>query len=71
MPWLWHQALGGRFNDYLDSERVQQNADKASSHFPPKGNPLMLLYKTVSEMLLEQVQEDFVLCGETWACSGR
>ncbi|APD48848.1 CO2 hydration protein [Synechococcus sp. CS-602] len=54
---LWHQGMGGRFNDYLDSEVYRQNADKAiKAYF--KGNPLMLgLYKLFPEMLLEQVKK--------------
>ncbi|AZB72328.1 CO2 hydration protein [Synechococcus elongatus] len=53
---LWHQGMGGRFNDYLESEEYRQNADRAiRAYF--KGNPLMLgLYKLFPEMFLEQVR---------------
>ncbi|WP_338431625.1 CO2 hydration protein [Synechococcus elongatus] len=53
---LWHQGMGGRFNDYLESEEYRQHADRAiRAYF--KGNPLMLgLYKLFPEMFLEQVR---------------
>ncbi|BAD80190.1 protein involved in low CO2-inducible high affinity CO2 uptake [Synechococcus elongatus PCC 6301] len=53
---LWHQGMGGRFNDYLESEEYRQNADRAiRAYF--QGNPLMLgLYKLFPEMFLEQVR---------------
>ncbi|MEB3350474.1 MAG: CO2 hydration protein [Cyanobacteriota bacterium] len=54
---FWHQGMGGRFNDYLDSEAYRANADRAiKAYF--RGNPLMLgLYKLFPEMLLEQVKQ--------------
>ncbi len=54
---FWHQGMGGRFNDYLDSEAYRANADRAiKAYF--KGNPLMLgLYALFPEMLLEQVKQ--------------
>ena len=54
---LWHQGMGGRFNDYLASDAYKANADRAiKAYF--KGNPLMLgLYKLFPEMVLEQVKQ--------------
>jgi CO2 hydration protein len=54
---LWHQGMGGRFYDYIDSEPYKQNADRAiKAYF--KGNPLMLgLYKLFPDMFLEQVRK--------------
>ena len=53
---FWHQGMGGRFNDYLESEAYRANADRAiRAYF--KGNPLMLgLYRLFPEMFLEQVK---------------
>ena len=54
---LWHQGMGGRFNDYLESDAYKANADRAiKAYF--KGNPVMLgLYKLFPEMFLEQVRQ--------------
>jgi CO2 hydration protein len=54
---LWHQGMGGRFNDYLESDAYRTNADRAiKAYF--KGNPLMLgLYALFPEMFLEQVRQ--------------
>jgi CO2 hydration protein len=54
---LWHQGMGGRFNDYLESDAYKANADRAiKAYF--KGNPLMLgLYALFPEMFLEQVRQ--------------
>jgi len=54
---LWHQGMGGRFNDYLESDAYKANADRAiKAYF--RGNPLMLgLYKLFPEMFLEQVRQ--------------
>jgi len=54
---LWHQGMGGRFNDYLESEEYVANADRAiKAYF--KGNPVMLgLYKLFPTMFLEKVRE--------------
>lgn len=54
---LWHQGMGGRFNDYLESDAYRANADRAiKAYF--KGNPLMLgLYAVFPEMFLEQVRQ--------------
>jgi CO2 hydration protein len=54
---LWHQGMGGRFNDYLESDAYRANADRAiKAYF--KGNPLMLgLYRLFPEMFLEQVRQ--------------
>jgi CO2 hydration protein len=53
---FWHQNMGGRFNDYLDSDVYRANADKAiKAYF--RRNPVMLgLYKSFPEMFLEQVR---------------
>jgi CO2 hydration protein len=54
---LWHQGMGGRFNDYLESDVYRANADRAiKAYF--RGNPLMLgLYKLFPEMFMEQVKQ--------------
>ncbi|NBO28581.1 MAG: CO2 hydration protein [Synechococcaceae bacterium WB6_1A_059] len=54
---FWHQDMGGRFNDYLESKEYLANADRAiKAYF--KGNPLMLLlYKLFPEMFIEQVRQ--------------
>jgi len=54
---FWHQGMGGRFNDYLESDAYKANADRAiKAYF--KGNPLMLgLYALFPEMFLEQVRQ--------------
>lgn len=54
---FWHQGMGGRFNDYLDSDVYRANADRAIlAYF--RRNPLMLgLYKLFPEMFLEQVKQ--------------
>ncbi|MEX1325132.1 MAG: CO2 hydration protein, partial [Synechococcaceae cyanobacterium] len=54
---LWHQDMGGRFNDYLASESYRANADRAIRAFF-RGNPLMLgLYRLFPEMFMEQVKQ--------------
>jgi CO2 hydration protein len=54
---FWHQGMGGRFNDYLDSDAYRANADRAiKAYF--RGNPLMLgLYKLFPELFLEKVKQ--------------
>lgn len=54
---LWHQGMGGKFYDYLESEAYIANCDRAiKAYF--KGNPLMLgLYKLFPEMFYEKVRE--------------
>lgn len=54
---LWHQGMGGRFNDYLDTEDYRQNCHRAiQAYF--KGNPVMLgLYQLFPEMFIEQVRQ--------------
>lgn len=54
---FWHQNMGGRFNDYLDSNEYIANADRAvNAYF--KGNPIMLgLYKLFPNMFIEQVRQ--------------
>ncbi len=53
---FWHQDMGGRFNDFLDSDEYRQNCDRAiKAYF--KGNPIMLgLYKLFPDMFVEQVR---------------
>ena len=54
---LWHQGMGGRFNDFLDSETYRANADRAIRAFFRR-NPLMLgLYRLFPDMFLEQVKQ--------------
>lgn len=54
---FWHQGMGGRFYDYLESDTYKANADRAiKAYF--KGNPLMLgLHKLFPEMFHEQVRK--------------
>ncbi len=54
---LWHQGMGGRFYDYLETDTYRASADRAiKAYF--KGNPLMLgLYRLFPEMFLEKVRE--------------
>jgi CO2 hydration protein len=54
---FWHQGMGGRFNDYLESEAYRINADRAiKAYF--QGNLVMLgLYKLFPDMFLEQVRQ--------------
>ncbi|MDJ1182841.1 CO2 hydration protein [Roseofilum casamattae] len=54
---LWHQGMGGRFYDYLESEEYLENCDRAiEAYF--KSNPLMLgLYKLFPDMFYEKVRE--------------
>ncbi|MBO9999100.1 MAG: CO2 hydration protein [Cyanobacteria bacterium SID2] len=54
---LWHQGMGGRFNEYLESEDYIANADRViKAYF--KGNPVMLgLYKLFPNLFLEQVRQ--------------
>jgi CO2 hydration protein len=54
---FWHQGMGGRFNDYLDSDAYRANADRAiKAYF--RGNPLMLgLYRLFPELFLEKVKQ--------------
>lgn len=54
---FWHQGMGGRFYDYLESDAYKANAERAiKAYF--KGNPLMLgLHKLFPEMFLEQVRK--------------
>ncbi len=54
---FWHQGMGGRFYDYLETDAYKASADKAiKAYF--KGNPLMLgLYVLFPEMFLEQVRK--------------
>lgn len=54
---FWHQGMGGRFYDYLESDTYKANADRAiKAYF--KGNPLMLgLHKLFPEMFQEQVRK--------------
>jgi CO2 hydration protein len=54
---FWHQDMGGRFNEYLDSDAYRANADRAiKAYF--RHNPLMLgLYGVFPEMFLEKVKQ--------------
>jgi CO2 hydration protein len=54
---LWHQDMGGRFNDYLYTDEYKANCDRAiKAYF--KRNPLMLgLHKLFPEMFYEKCRE--------------
>lgn len=54
---FWHQGMGGRFNDYLDSDAYRTNADRAiRAYF--RGNPLMLgLHRLFPDLFLEKVRQ--------------
>lgn len=54
---FWHQEMGGRFNNYLDSDEYRANCDRAiKAYF--KGNPVMLgLYQLFPDMFVEQVRQ--------------
>ena len=54
---FWHQGMGGRFNDFLESDVYKANADRAiKAYF--KGNLVMLgLYKLFPDMFMEQVKQ--------------
>ncbi len=54
---FWHQNMGGRFNDFLDSDEYKANCDRAiKAYF--KGNPVMLgFYKLFPEMFYEQCRQ--------------
>jgi CO2 hydration protein len=54
---FWHQGMGGRFNDYLDSDAYRANAERAiQAYF--KGNPLMLgLHRLFPNLFLEKVRQ--------------
>jgi CO2 hydration protein len=54
---FWHQNMGGRFNDFLDSDEYKANCDRAIRAYL-KGNPVMLgLYKLFPEMFYEQCRQ--------------
>lgn len=54
---LWHQNMGGGFNEFLASEEYRANADRAIKAYFKK-NPAMLgLYKLFPEMFMEQVKQ--------------
>ncbi|MCT7949981.1 CO2 hydration protein [Ancylothrix sp. C2] len=54
---LWHQNMGGRFNDFLQTEEYKQNCDRAIKAYFKK-NPLMMgLYKAFPEMFYEQCRQ--------------
>ena len=54
---FWHEDINPKFNEYLDSEEYQANADRAiSAYF--KYNPLMLgFHKLFPEMFREQIRQ--------------
>ncbi len=65
---FWHQDINPKFNEYLDSDEYQHNADIAiKAYF--KNNPLMLgMYKLFPDMFLEQVRQlsYYANLGEFW-----
>lgn len=54
---LWHQGMGGAFNDYLESEEYKANADKAIRAYFKYNPPMMALYKLFPDMFLEQCRQ--------------
>ena len=65
---FWHQDINPKFNEYLDSEEYQHNADIAIKAYC-KNNPLMLgMYKFFPDMFLEQVRQlsYYANLGEFW-----
>ena len=54
---FWHQGMGGRFSDYLESDAYRANADRAiKAYF--QGNPVMLgLYRLFPDLFLEKVRQ--------------
>jgi CO2 hydration protein len=54
---FWHQGMGGRFNDYLESETYKAKAERAiQAYF--RGNPLMLgLHRLFPDLFLEKVRQ--------------
>ncbi|CBN54597.1 MULTISPECIES: CO2 hydration protein [Kamptonema] len=54
---LWHQGMGGGFNDYLESEEYKANADKAIRAYFKYNPPMMVLYKLFPDMFLEQCRQ--------------
>ena len=54
---LWHQGMGGGFNDYLESEEYKANADKAIRAYFKYNPPMMALYKLFPDMFLEQCRQ--------------
>jgi CO2 hydration protein len=54
---LWHQGMGGGFNDYLESAEYRENADKAIKAYFKYNPPMMVLYKLFPDMFLEQCRQ--------------
>jgi CO2 hydration protein len=54
---LWHQDMGGRYNDYMYTDEYKANCDRAIKAYFKK-NPLMLgLHKMFPEMFYEKCRE--------------
>ena len=54
---LWHQGMGGGFNDYLESAEYRENADKAIKAYFKNNLPMLALYKLFPDMFLEQCRQ--------------
>jgi CO2 hydration protein len=54
---LWHQGMGGGFNDYLESAEYRENADKAIKAYFKHNLPMMAMYKLFPDMFLEQCRQ--------------
>jgi len=54
---LWHQGMGGGFNDYLESAEYRENADKAIKAYFKHNLPMLALYKLFPDMFLEQCRQ--------------
>ncbi len=54
---LWHQGMGGQFNDYLESDEYIANADRAIKAYFKYNPPMLALYKLFPTMFLEQVRQ--------------
>jgi len=54
---LWHQGMGGGFNDYLESAEYRENADKAIKAYFKYNPPMLALYKLFPDMFLEQCRQ--------------
>lgn len=54
---LWHQGMGGGFNDYLESAEYRENADKAIKAYFKYNLPMLALYKLFPDMFLEQCRQ--------------
>lgn len=54
---LWHQGMGGRFNDYLETAEYKANCDRAIKAYFKFNPPMLALYALFPEMFLEQCRQ--------------